>query len=254
MSLQQMLLGTGAAAAFTCDAADFDGTNDYMTRGAALTGIVDDPQGILSCWVRFDGGDATGQQIMSSGGYWQVRKNAANKIFFECVGNGGLQLFDATCDTTTLTADATWHHIGLSWDMNFSAGNKLFSAYIDGTLQSTTKTDADIAFSVDYDSATDFGVGARVDGLVKLNGCLAEYYFNSVAYLDLSTNLTKFRSAGGKPVDLGATGATPTGTAPIVYQRIADGAAATTFATNLGGGGNLTITGTLDIASTSPSD
>lgn len=242
--MRSWLLVSGAPP-YTADAADFDGTNDYMTRGAALTGIADDPQGIFSCWVRFDGGNGVQQRLMSSGGVWTVYKSAADKIFFEVTGDPA-GLFSATCDTTPLTSGTAWHHIGLSWDMNFSAGNKLFSAYIDGTSQAVTKTDADAAFTCNYNSATDFGVGANVVGTAKVDGVLAEYYFNTVTYLDLSTNLTLFRSSGGNFVNLGADGSTPTGSQPIVYQRVATGAAVSTFATNLGSGGNLTITGTLD--------
>lgn len=246
------MLASGGAA-FTCASADFDGTNDYMTRAAALTGIANGKKGIFSTWVRFDGGDATLQRLISSGGFWTVYKSAANKIFFECVGTPSGS-FSATCNTTTLTADGLWHHIGLSWDMDFIAGSKLCDAYIDGTLQSTTKVDADAAFNIDYAGPTNFGVGANVVGTQKINGVLAEFYFNTVSYLALATNLTLFRTTGGKPVNLGSTGATPTGTAPIVYQRIATGGAATDFATNLGSGGNLTIAGTLDLGSSNPSD
>lgn len=62
----------------------------------------------------------------------------------------------------------------------------------------------------------------------------------------------KFISANGKPVNLGANGETPTGTAPRVFFK-RDGAAST-FATNRGTGGAFTLTGTLTNASTSPSD
>lgn len=64
----------------------------------------------------------------------------------------------------------------------------------------------------------------------------------------------KFISATGKPVNLGADGSTPTGTAPAIFLRRAPAAAASTFATNLGTGGNFAITGTLTNAPTSPSD
>jgi hypothetical protein len=49
-------------------------------------------------------------------------------------------------------------------------------------------------------------------------------------------------------VDLGATGTTPTGAQPLIYMPAGDPA------TNAGTGGNFTVTGTLDVSSTSPSD
>jgi len=102
----------------------------------------------------------------------------------------------------------------------------------------------------------DWSIGALPDGTAKVNACFAEVYFAPAQYLDLSVvaNRRKFISASGRPVYLGADGSRPTGTAPIMYQRLADGAAASTFATNLGTGGDFTITGTLTTGSTSPSD
>jgi hypothetical protein len=63
--------------------------------------------------------------------------------------------------------------------------------------------------------------------------------------------ILKFRTADGKPVDLGADGSTPTGTAPQIF-RTGD---ATAFLINVGSGGgtNDAYTGPTD-AATSPSD
>jgi len=99
-------------------------------------------------------------------------------------------------------------------------------------------------------------VGASSTGTFKFNGAIAELWFNMGQYLDFSVeaNRRKFISATGKPVNLGSDGSTPTGVAPIVYQRINGGDAAAGFATNLGTGGNFSVVGSLDIASTSPSD
>lgn len=62
--------------------------------------------------------------------------------------------------------------------------------------------------------------------------------------------LRKFITAGGKPVDLGATGSTPTGTAPAVFFS----GDASAFLVNKGTGGAFTPTGAVTNASTSPSD
>lgn len=67
---------------------------------------------------------------------------------------------------------------------------------------------------------------------------MADLYFNSVTFLDLSvsSNLELFIKSG-KPVNLGTTGQTPTGSSPLVF----DTGDATTFATNVGGGGGWTL-------------
>jgi hypothetical protein len=88
--------------------------------------------------------------------------------------------------------------------------------------------------------------------LGKTNACLAEVYINLAEYVDLSVeaNRRKFISSAGKPVNLGASGSVPTGTAPIMYFK----GPASAFPTNLGTGGNFTVTGTLTDGSTNPTD
>ena len=138
-----------------------------------------------------------------------------------------------------------------SWDLATAGARHLYITDA-SDLTVTTFTNDTIA----YTSPTDSGIGSEPAGGAKLNGCLAELYFNQAEYLDLdvTANRRKFNTASLKPTSLGADGSLPTGTAPILYHRVADGAAASTFATNLGTGGNFTITGTLDLASSCPSD
>jgi len=56
--------------------------------------------------------------------------------------------------------------------------------------------------------------------------------------------------AGGKPVNLGSDGSTPTGNQPIIYLNGDE----TNFQINAGSGGNLTVTGALTACSDGPSD
>ena len=120
-------------------------------------------------------------------------------------------------------------------------------------LTTITNTNDTIA----YAGATNWGLGAVVGtGSGKIFGSLAEFYFAPNQYLDFSNiyNRRKFISSTGKPVFLGSSGALPTGTSPIIYNHINKAEAAANFALNRGTGGNFTITGILDTASTSPSD
>lgn len=249
-----------AGPSFPVDAADFDGTNDYMSRGAGLTGAADGSKGIFSFWFRMDGGDGISNRIMEARNGLgdlciQFSRTAANKLNFFLRNADTTASLDVTSGTGSLTAGTGWHHAIISWDTNFTAGNKLVKLVIDGATDTPTITDGDAAFNTDY-TTSDIFICANTGGSPLFNGCLAEFYFNIATYLDVTqaANLAKWRTAGGKPVDLGADGSTPTGTAPIVFQRVADGGAASSFATNLGTGGNMTITGTLDSCSTTPSD
>ena len=238
-----------------CDSADFDGTNDYMTRGAGLDGAADSKTGILSMWVRLDGGTGAQQFAANAttlaGGTirWASSWNTGSGPF-EVVGfNAAASQILALPTSTSFTADGVWRHWLCSWDLANAAAHSYINDVSD--IGSTTLTDD----SVDY-TVADFSIGARANAGLKTNGCFAEFYFAPGQYLDFSNvyQRRKFISSSGKPVYLGAAGASPTGTAPIVYQRVADAAAVATFATNLGTGGNFTITGTLATGSTSPSD
>ena len=252
MSMHQMLIASYANPLLLCDSADFDGTNDYMTRGAALDGIADSKSGILSAWIRLDGGDGVAASIMSSATPFPLQVIRQGTNAFQVIGrNAAGSTILSFSSTSTFTAAATWLHVLASWNLAVAGTGRL---YINDAVEysETTYTDD----TIDYNGAANWSIGAGTTGSGKLDGCLAEYYFAAGQYLDFSNvyQRRKFISASGKPVYLGADGSVPTGTAPTVYQRVADGAAVATFATNLGSGGDFSITGTLATGSTSPSD
>jgi len=233
---------------YPVDAADFDGT-DYMSRGAGLSGAADGKKGIFSGWVRLDGGDGVAQSIIDIDGTAAIARRSTNdfRIIFENAA-GADQLDIQTAGT--YLAGATWLNVLASWDMATAGARHL---YINDV--SDISVNAFVNDTLDY-TKPDWFIGSSPTPSFFLNGCLAELYFNTVEYLDFSVaaNRRKFIDSNRKPVDLGADGSRPTGTAPIIYQRVARGASPSTFATNLGSGGNFTITGTLTAGSTSPSD
>lgn len=240
-------------APFTCDAADFDGTNDWMARGGALTGIADGKAGTFACCFRVDGGDGTfrGLYIINTttaAAGFSVFLDSSNRLNVIARNTAGTLILNKIT-TSTYAAGATWYVMEASWDLAATTSH-LYVNDAAPTLGTNTNTDDTIDYTKD-----NVGIAARGDGATKFSGCLAEVFFHTT-YIDLSVeaNRRKFISATGKPVSLGADGSTPLGVQPLVYQRIADGAAASTFATNLGSGGNFTITGTLDVCSTSPTD
>ncbi|MCR4341863.1 MAG: hypothetical protein NUW01_18460, partial [Gemmatimonadaceae bacterium] len=144
-----------------------------------------------------------------------------------------------------------WNH--LAWAYNLAT--PVAYLYINGAdaeVAGSTETDDTIDYTV-----TNHGIGGRPDVAGSLlNADLADVLIAFGEFFDISNsaNLLKLRSAAGKPLNLGANGATPSGSQPIMFFRRAPGAAASTFATNLGGGGDFTITGALTNATTSPSD
>jgi hypothetical protein len=236
-----------------CESADFDGTNDYMLRGAGLTGAADSKSGILSLWARFDGGDGSQLNFMS--------QTVANAVLVARAASGAIAIQGTNSVPTIILSigttgtgyveGATWYHILSSWDLATPGSGRMYINDVSDYAE-TTYTDG----TINYAGPDNFAVGATTAGAQKFNGCLAELYFAPGQYLDFDTaaNRRKFISAAGKPIYLGVDGSLPTGTAPIIYLHTGISAAITTFATNRGTGGNFSITGTLDTGSTSPSD
>ena len=245
--------GAGIATAdspFVVDGADFDGINDYMTRGAGLTGAADSKLGIFSAWLRLDGGDGVAQYLLEGTNRVAVTRRNDNKISVIGTNAAGVGVMTLVTNAT-YAAGASWIHVLASWDMAGGVGGR--HLYINGVsdLDVVTFTDDTIDYTVaDWTIAT---IGA---GSFKLDGCLAEFYFAPGQYLDFSVvaNRRKFFKTSSQPAFLGATGSLPTGVAPLVYQHLDDGEAVANFATNRGTGGNFTITSVLATASSSPSD
>lgn len=155
--------------------------------------------------------------------------------------------------------DAQWHHIVASVKSDLAQGEKIVKIYRDDVAVIDPAFDPPLDFAGAFDivlNGFEFSLGYGTAGAAVIE--LADFWFAGQSLLTGSdiTEATrrKFISAEGKPVNLGADGSTPTGTAPVVFFRRAPEAAASTFANNLGTGGAFTITGTLTNAGTSPSD
>ena len=237
---------------FTCDAADFDGTNDYMSRGA-LSGAVDSKKGLLSAWIRLDGGDGTFQvvflgEISSGADRFYLLRADTNKFQLIASNASGTAILSLVT-SSTYTTSTTWLNVLSSWDLATAGARHL---YVNGVsdMVVNTFTDDTIDYTLDNFYVSNSGSGNLV------NGALAELYFSSGQYLDLSDagNRSKFISGSGKAVNLNADGSRPTGGIPLVYLHLDHLESAANFATNRGSGGDFSITGSLDTASTSPSD
>jgi hypothetical protein len=71
--------------AYIANAVDFDGTNDYLVRGADFTGNMDDSRGIFSCWARLDGGIIEQQMLCRIGQASLLREfggGSVQRLFF----------------------------------------------------------------------------------------------------------------------------------------------------------------------------
>lgn len=248
-SAQQLLSAYGP---FTCDAADFDGTNDYLTRGGLFTGAANSKLVTFVIWFKVD--------IQQDGDYL-FNVDAAFGIQTNNTGVGTFQIQAATTgvviNLAAVSASAsysstTWNCIMFSCDMADSAKRHWYSGDTNIANLWTTYSNSVIQFA----GATNASVGALSDSTAKFDGGIAEWWFAPGVYIDLSVQANRrlFYSPTGKPVFLGGTGEVPTGTAPIAYLHTRDGEAPANFAINRGTGGNLTVNGTLTNYASSPSD
>lgn len=170
-----------------------------------------------------------------------------NIAMYDASGN------DALVNTSpAVFITVSWFLLMVTMSSDFDAGDKILQIYLGDTAYTFTKDDASPAFVFTFDGQ-EFSVGAwGTASPNKYVGDMANFWFAPGQFVDFSNqaNRRKFIDAGGKPVNLGADGSTPTGTAPAIFFS-GDAAA---FATNAGTGGAFTLTGSLTNASTSPSD
>lgn len=233
------------------DAADFDGANDWMARGADLTGAVDSKLGVFSAWIRIDGDDGATRGILNNTTLGvNIAKEADQRIRFLARNSGGSVIMNFSTASAIYGAGSTWWHILASWDLAAGVKHLYMNDVSDITVATFTND------TIDYTTG-DWAVGAtNVTGFLRWNGCIAEMYFKMGAYLDFSVvaNRRRFIASNLRPSVLGAAGTLPGLGKPEIYLHLRDGEAPANFGINRGGGGNFTISGTLDTASTSPSD
>lgn len=235
---------------FLVGSADFDGTNDYMDRATVLSGVNDSKTGILSFWVRFDGGDGNVHSIlMGSGTKFSLSKGSVGWIELSAAHSGGGSAINIRT-SNTYSAGATWRHVLMSWDLAVGATH----VYVNDASDRVTS----VANNIELDlTDANWYVGAEGTGNNKLDGCLAEVYFAPGNYLDFSVtaNRRKFISATGKPVYLGFRGNLPTGATPAIYLQLYANDDGRNLKLNRGSGGVFSITGLLQgVGSSSPSD
>lgn len=237
----------GGGAPYSANGVTFDGTNDYLDRGAELTGNADSKVGLFSAWVKFDSSASESEYLFTvSSGYFSIQRRNTDLLQIQGFNASATEILRAR---TTATFDDTdgWIHILMAWDM---ADGPRVQIYVNDADDTDVIVSSDDTF--DYTRGDSF-IGAHPSGTSGFVGAdVADFYLNLAETLDLSTtaNRRKFIDSSGKPVDLGSDGSSPTGNAPIVFLH-GDTA---TWHTNDGPGGGYTENGALTDAGSSPSD
>lgn len=229
------------------NAVDYNGSTDYLNRNGALTGISGVTQGLVSLWVRIDGGDGTNRSVFEFGSTGLRMLLSGNKFYMTLAdGTGDRHDWSANNSGSGYLASATWRHVLFAWQ---TQSTKVFQSYITDVLDTNLEIDTGTNFTVPQPTA--FGIGSLFGGGSNYwDGCMAETYIALNQYLDISVqaNRRKFISSALKPVSLGSDGSTPTGSAPCIYLPNP----AAIVGNNAGNGGNFVIHGSPAVASTTP--
>ncbi len=223
--------------------AAFDGINDYLSRGAGLTGASDSKLVTFSTWLYPD------VENLGVGDQWIFEDSGGAGEDNRCVllTSGQIEFtFANAAGTTILRVVSTaplrfnrWHNILLSCDLSDVTKRWLvINDEVDTTAAWDTYTDDTIDFT-----KTNFSIGAETSASNKLMGRLGDFWFEDGLYIDFSKepNRRKFISNRLGPVDLGSNGENPTGSDPIIFLS----GAYTSWQTNLGTGGGFTENGEL---------
>lgn len=173
-------------------------------------------------------------------------------VFF--VSNNGANTSHADAGPSP-TSSGTWLWHGGCADQTHGSGSNILRQWINDTEITPTAYQDHGPLNIAL-SGLPFVIGNDTIG-----DCgaiyLAEPWIAPNQFVDFSdvANRRKFISAAGKPTDLGADGSAPTGTPPAFYGHIASGGNPADLAVDRSGNGNnMTITGTLTLAPSSPSD
>ena len=237
---------------YTANAVKFDGTNDWLTRDAGLTGAANSKMFTLSVWIKVNA-NSTAMRVFANlttlGGATErlnIFRNANNQLRVINTNGAGTERLNLHSADNSVKIANGWVHVLTSVDMADTAKRHL---YIDDASDLTvaTYTDDTLEFTT-----ADWAVGGDADGSNKFDGDMADLWFEDGLYTDFSVvaNRRKFIGADLKPVSLGGSGSAPFGAAPIVF--LANPTA--TWQNNKGTGGGFTENGALTTAATSPSD
>ncbi len=239
-----------------------DPTINSITWSAPFSGIADSPVGTVSFWVR----KLDNMGIAQAPNYFTDKPNSSFEIF---TFNGGPQnqpdLYLSSPQDTQVNFWETeppvgvqtanlWHHIMWAWDTNHADGGKLSKLTIDGATQAMTVTHTSNsgAFNIQWSQFGGFAVVEHGSGSFNA-WSYAEMWLLPGVFIDptLAPNLAKFLDGSGNPVDLGATGAGPTGSPPPLYFSLRS-LIANDFVINRGNGGQPVLFGNLSLAATIP--
>lgn len=246
------LIGGGVmGGTYQANAVNFDGTNDYLTRGSDLTGSADGKEITLSFWYKPTALGATRAVLTNTDNRVYFAVNSSGAFVFSAYNSSNDVILSAGTNTDPITA-GNWHHIIVSVDLSNSSNRHVYVDDLPITTNYGVYIDDDMNFTEsDWSFGAPDGGGGSGSGGIRIYGDVSDVWFDDT-YIDISVEASrrKFISPSGRPVNLGDNGSTPTGSSPLITLKNPTD----TWHTNVGTGGGFTENGTLTTATSSPSD
>jgi hypothetical protein len=227
-------VGGRGPAEYWADCAAYNGSNQYHSRVSALTGIADGK--VFSVALAFYQTAGSVQPIFT------IQDGAAQRLSIKTEGlephdlrftgvtSGGSAALNAT--VSGAIAQDAWHIVLASFDMTDTGKRNIYVNGANGSPSYGSYSDAAIELS-----GANVYLGQESFGATYyFSGKIGFLYF-STEYIDFSqeANRLLFFDCFGYPVDIGADGSLPTGTAPLIYMN-----SGFHLGTNLGTGGDFT--------------
>ena len=205
--------------------------NELWQNPGVLGSIGDSTSMVLSFWIdrNFAQGNNGNVLIHGPGSAVQINNYVNPQLVTVSLNNSIGQTFAFTFPISP----GTGANVRMSVDTNHGIGAKIVHVFVGTTEVTTTVIQDDIGnLSVNWQN------GANPFWAIQdAGGYIAALWFGPGQLFDVST---KFVDGSGNPVDLGANGQLPSGTAPACYFNATAGDA-TTFYTNHGLGGAFTF-------------
>jgi hypothetical protein len=236
-----------SGAPYAADAVDPQGApNGYYSRASGLTSATDTKVGTVSFWFWMKAANANSQSIFAITQDTAVRgmfieRTSGNKLRVFCRSAGATTLLDISTTTNYTTSMSAYAHCHMYWDLATSTADIL----IDGVTQAAAPTTLITTTNIDYTTNGARALTGASPGTSNYNGWIADLYVNTDACI---TDNTKFRTAGGALVDLGATGQLPSGAQTVCCFT----GGSSGWGTNKGYGGAFTLTNTVNDAASDP--
>lgn len=124
---------------------------------------------------------------------------------------------------------------------DFTGGARDVIVYYNNTLATVVSTgDSPGEIAIAWDQGADFFL------FLGVRGYIGEFWFGPGQYFNVAS---KFIDGSGNPVDLGPTGALPSGTSPVVFLHLNPGDPASAWGTNHGTGSGFAQSGSFVLVS-----